>query len=108
MTEKGMVQMSAPIFRGFEDMDRVADARDEHFGLEVVVPVDLHDVLHELDPVLALVVETTDERAHVRRPDLGGEQRLVRGEDEGHVDPRTSEASVFVAWRPAGVMGHFT
>src|SRR5207244_695107 len=49
--------------RGFDDVHRVAAACDEHFGLEVVVVVDCHDLANQLHAVRRDVVEPPDEGA---------------------------------------------
>src|SRR2546430_9119746 len=72
--------------RGLDHVDGMSDARHQDLPVPVVVPEnpgDLPDALHAL---LADVVEPSDERAHVLRPRLRREDRLVRGENERRVD----------------------
>ena len=71
--------------RGLDDVNRMARAGDEHFGLERIVPVDLDDFLDEVHAGLADIVEAADERADHRRAGLRGEQRLRGREHERDV-----------------------
>ena len=86
MTAGGQVQMSAPMPRRFDDVNRMAAAGHEHFGGELVVVVDLDDLANQLHAVGRHVVQPADERADERRAGLGGEQRLRRREDQRDVD----------------------
>src|SRR5437867_12410415 len=73
--------------RGLDHVERMANRRDEDLTIPVVVPEDLDDLANHLHPLLALVVEASDERAHVLRTRLRRKNRLGRAEDEGGVDP---------------------
>src|SRR5205809_95514 len=70
----------------FEQMEGMPDTCDEDLAIPIVVPEDLRDLSDHLHLVLAHVVKPADEGALVLRPGLRGEDRLVRGEDEGRVD----------------------
>ena len=60
-------------------VQRVAEGGGEDLAAEGVVPVDLHDVLHELHPRGGDVVEPAHERGDEARPRLGREQGLASG-----------------------------
>src|SRR5712692_795135 len=77
---------------GLDDVQRVSDAPDENLGLHLVVAEDLHEVLDDVHPAMADVVQPPDERAHVRSTRLRGKKTLVRGEDERHVHRDTEPA----------------
>ncbi len=80
-------------------MQHVPHGRRQDLRVEVgVVVVDRADLADQLHAVGPDVVEAADERRNEGRPGLGGEQRLVRGEAQGHVDHRA-----FVAQGAAGL-----
>src|SRR5690606_12043200 len=56
----------------FDHVHRVPDRGDQHFRVEVVVVVDLHDLCDQIHAVLADVIEPPDERRDVGRTRLGG------------------------------------
>src|SRR5207237_2658617 len=72
--------------RRLDHVHRVPAARDQYFGREVVVVVDLHDLANQLHAIGRHVVETADERTDVARANFRGEERLRRRETERHVD----------------------
>ena len=72
--------------RRFDDVNRVADAGDEHLGRELEVVEDVDDLADQVHAGRADVVEPADERADVGRAGLRGEPRLRRREDQRHVD----------------------
>ena len=84
--------------RRFDDVDRMAAARDEHLRRELVVVVDLDDLANEIHAVRRDVVEPADERADVGGAGLRGQQRLRRREAQRDVD-----AQAFVRQRLAGL-----
>src|SRR3990172_782925 len=71
-----------PELRGLDHVEGVAHGGDEDLALELVVPEDRDNLADDLHAVLAHVVEPPDERAHVLRPRLRGEDRLVRAEQD--------------------------
>src|SRR3990170_6859551 len=72
--------------RGVNHMQRMAYRRDEDLTVPFVVPEDRNNLANHLHSILANVVEATDERAHVLRPRLRGEDCLVRAEDQRRID----------------------
>src|SRR4051812_24007803 len=72
--------------RGFDDVHRAARAGDENLRRELVVAEDLDDLLNQVHAGGRHIVQPTDKRAHERRTDFRGEQRLRRREDQGDVD----------------------
>src|SRR5712691_6194102 len=58
---------------GVDDVQRIADGRREHLGLEAVVAVDLADVADQVHADGPDVVEAAEERADIGRASLGGE-----------------------------------
>ena len=70
----------------FNDVNRVTDARDEHFGRVLRVVEQVDDLTDNLHPLVADVVETADERTHVAGARFGREPRLRCGEDQRDVD----------------------
>src|SRR3990167_653694 len=61
---------------GLDYVERVPDARYEHFRFYIVVVEYLYDVTHHLHAELRYVVEPADERAYVGGPGLRREERL--------------------------------
>ena len=75
-----------PELGGFDDVDRMADGGDQHFGLEIrVVVVDRHDVGDQFHAVLADIVQPADEGRNERRTGLGRQQRLRGGKAQRHI-----------------------
>src|SRR3989475_11873546 len=72
--------------RGLDHVEGMSDARNQDLTVPVVVPENLGDLSDDLHSLLAHVVEPSDERAHVLRPRLRREDRLVRGKNERRVD----------------------
>src|SRR5205809_173528 len=72
--------------RGLDHVKGVPDTRHQDFAVPIVIPKNLGDFADYLHPFLAHVIEPSDERAHVLRPRLRGEDRLVRGENERRVN----------------------
>lgn len=68
-----------------DDVQRMADAGDEHFALEAVVLDHVHGVGDGAHTVVRDVVDSTDEVGNERRARFGGHQGLRDGEDERHV-----------------------
>src|SRR2546422_4348315 len=77
---------------GLDDVQRVSDAPDENLSLHLVVAEDLNEVLDDVHPAMADIIQPPDEGAHVGRAGLRGEKTLVRGEDERHVHRDTEPA----------------
>src|SRR5216117_1180269 len=84
-TANGMVQMSPPIL-GLHHVLRMAYAGHQHLRLEVVVPVDGHDVPDEPHAVLADVVQPPNEGTDAPGAGLGGQEGLARRETQRDVD----------------------
>ena len=78
ITAAGQVQMSAPRRAASTMCIGCRHRRDQHLGRELVVVEDLDDLADQAHAGRRDVVETADERADVRRADLGREQRLRR------------------------------
>src|SRR5437016_926674 len=74
-----------PCASGLDDVQRVSDAPNENLSLHLVVAEDLHEVLDDVHPAMADVVEPPYEGAHVRRTRLRCEETLIRRKDERHV-----------------------
>lgn len=67
---------------GFDNVQRMANARYEHFGQVAVVVINRDDLLDQLHTVGADVVEAPDERADEVCSGFGGEQRLRWRKDQ--------------------------
>ena len=67
-------------------MDRVAHARDQYLGGEIVIVVDQPDVGNKLHALGADIVEPADEGRDEAGTRLGREQRLIGREAERHID----------------------
>ena len=68
-------------------MQGASQARREHAGLDVLLPVRGHHVAHDLHPVLVDVIEPPDERTDDVRADRRREKGLVDAEAQRHVHP---------------------
>ena len=64
------------------DVARAADRRREHLRVQVVEVDDLGELADDDHPLLVRVVDPAHERRQQRRARLGGEQALVRREDQ--------------------------
>src|SRR5687767_12610438 len=74
--------------RRFDDVNRMADAGDEHLGRVLEVVEDVDDLADQGHAGGADVVEPADERADVAGAHLGGQPGLGRREDQRDVDGR--------------------
>src|SRR5213593_929002 len=76
-----------PELRGLDHMQRMAYGRHEDLAVPIVVVENLDDLPNHLHAFLTHVVQAADERAHVLRASFRRQDGLVRGEDQGRVDP---------------------
>src|SRR5438128_6826963 len=68
--------------RGFDHVNGIAHAGDEHFGGVIGVVEHVDNLADDLHPLVADVVEAPDKRAHIAGAGFGGEPRLRGGEDQ--------------------------
>ena len=76
----------------FDDLARVANRRDNHRGLEIVIAIDARDFADEMRNLLAVRFFPADKDRHVGRAESRGLERLRGGEDEREID-----ANIFLA-----------
>ncbi len=79
--------MSAPGHGRVDDVEGAADRCGDDLACEGVVVEDGPDLLHEIHPHVAHVVQAPHEGGDEGRPGLGGQESLGGREDEGHVGP---------------------